>query len=66
MYIATRFFNEYRPGDEVAEPKEGWIIAGLVQEVESKEEFMQMVDEKDAELLEALDPDKPVKRGKNK
>ena len=66
MYIANRFFNEYRPGDEVLEPKEGWIIAGLVQEVESKEQFMQMVESADAELLEALDPDKPDKRGKNK
>lgn len=68
MYIAAKFFNMFSPGDEIpeAEVKESWVIDGLVQKVESKEEFLDNVSAADAELLEALDPDKPVKRGKNK
>lgn len=68
MYIAAKFFNMYSPGDEIpeAEVKQSWVADGLVQKVESKEEFLDNVNAADAELLEALDPDKPVKRGKNK
>lgn len=68
MYIAAKFFNMFSPGDEIpeAEVKESWVIDGLVQKVQSKEEFLDNVSAADAELLEALDPDKPVKRGKNK
>jgi len=68
MYIANKFFNEYRPGDEIPDEDVNplWVESGLVQEVESKEEFIRMVEENDAELLDALDPDKPVKRGRPK
>jgi len=66
MYIAAKFFNMFSPGDEVEAPNPKWIESGLVQQVESKEKFMEMVDAKDTELLDALDPEKPVKRGKAK
>ena len=59
MYIAARFFNQYVVGDEVAEPNPRWIEDGLVQLVESKEDFMKVVDES----VEDLDPEKP-KRGR--
>lgn len=68
MYIAAKFFNMYSPGDEIpeAEVKESWVVDGLAQKVESKAEFLDNVNAADAELLDALDPDKTVKRGKNK
>lgn len=68
MYIAAKFFNMFSPGDEIPEEevKESWVLDGLAQKVESKEEFLDNINAADAELLDALDPDKTVKRGKNK
>lgn len=59
-YVALKFFNEYRPGDEVKDPNPLWLESSLIY----VDEATAQKDNEVASAVELLDPEKKVNKKK--